>query len=113
MLHSYELTVFACICDEAVLLFICRIDENSRFNLEIRIAPNSRGRWYSLDKVVDADFTNFIDLVDEVVDKYPPNFSDIVKLFYSCMDTKVNIPVCSDQDLVEILQNIRLQNATI
>ena len=105
-------------------MFICGIDENSRFNLEIRIAPNSRGGWYSLDKVVDADFTNFIDLVDEVVDKYPPRYGDIVKLFYACKDTRANILICSDQDLLEMfakhkasklkcLQNIRLQSAAI
>jgi len=51
---------------------------------------------------VDPDFTNFKDLVDEVVDKCPPSYGDIVKLFYSCMDTKANIPICSDQDLVEM-----------
>ena len=35
------------------------MDENSQFNLEIRIVDSkSRGRWYCLDKVVDADFTN-------------------------------------------------------
>ena len=61
------------------------MDDNSRFKLEIRIvAPNCRGRWYNLEKIVDADFTNFRDLVDEVV-------GDVVKLFYSCMDTKANI----------------------
>ena len=102
-LERRDLLVFACICDEAALLFICRMDDNSRFKLEIRIvAPNCRGRWYSLEKIVDADFTNFRDLVDEVVDKCPPSFGDIVKLFYSCMDTKANIQVCSDQDLVEM-----------
>ena len=74
--------VFALICDEAAPLFICRMDENSLFKLEIRIvAPKTRDRWYSLDKTVDADFINFRDLVDEVVDKYPRHFSDIVKLF--------------------------------
>ena len=79
------------------------MDENGRFKLEIRIvAPKTRDRWNSLDKVVDADFTNFRDLVDEVVEKYPPCFGDIVKLFYSCKDTKANIQVCSDQDLVEM-----------
>ena len=46
------------------------MDGNSCFKLEIHIvAPNCRGSWYSLDKFVDADFTNFKDLVDEVVDK--------------------------------------------
>ena len=79
------------------------MDEKSQFNLEIRIvALKSRGRGYILDIVVDADFTNFRDLVDKVVDKCPPSYGDIVKLFYSCMDTKTNIPICSDQDLVEM-----------
>jgi hypothetical protein len=40
-----------------------------------------------LDKVVDADFTNFRELVDGVVDKYPYAYSDIVRLFYFCMDS--------------------------
>jgi len=68
------------------------MDDNCPFNLEIRIvAPNYRGSWYSLDKVVNANFTNFRDLVDEVVDKYPPSFGHIAKLCYSCIDTKANI----------------------
>ena len=79
------------------------MDENSQFNLEIRIVDSkSRGRWYCLDKVVDADFTNFRDLINEIVDKFPPYYGDLVKLFYTCMDTKGHIPVCCDQDLVEM-----------
>ena len=85
------------------------MDEKSRFNLEIRIvAPKSCGWGYIVDKVVDPDFTNFKDLVDEVVDKCPPSYGDIVKLFYSCMDTKDNIPICSDQDLVEMFAKVLL-----
>ena len=54
------------------------MDENGRFKLEIRIvAAKTRDRWYSLDKVVDADFTNFRDLVDEVVEKYPKSLKVI------------------------------------
>ena len=79
------------------------MDGNSRFNLEIRIvAPNYRGRWYILDKVVDADLTNFKDLVAEVVNKYPPSFDHILKLFYSCIDIKAKIQICSEQDLLEM-----------
>jgi len=79
------------------------MDENSQFNLEIRIVDSkSRGRWYCLDKVVDADFTNFRDLINEIVDKFPPYYGDLVKLFYTCMATKGHIPVCCDQDLVEM-----------
>ena len=87
------------------------MDEKSRFNLEIRIvAPKSCGWGYIVDKVVDPDFTNFKDLVDEVGDKCPPSYGDIVKLFYSCMDTKANIPICSDQDLVEMFAKYKASN---
>ena len=55
-----------------------------------------------MNKVVDADRTNFTDLVAEVVDKYPYNYGDIVRLFYFFMDSKVNIQVCTDQDLVKM-----------
>jgi hypothetical protein len=74
----------------SVSLFICRMDATSSFNLEIRIvSPRCRdGGWFSLDKVVDADVTNFRDLVDGVVDKYPCDYGDIIILFYFCMDTK-------------------------
>ena len=39
-----------------------------------------------MNKVVDADRTNFTNLVAEVVDKYPHDYGDIVRLFYFCMD---------------------------
>ena len=59
----------------ACSLFICRMDVESSYNLEIWIvAPNSRAWWFSLNKVVDVDRTNFTDLVAEVVDKYHHNY---------------------------------------
>ena len=46
------------------------MDKKSQFNIEIRIvAPKSRGGGYIVDKVVDPDFTNFKDLVDEDIVK--------------------------------------------
>ena len=79
------------------------MDAESSYNLEIWIvAPNSRARWFSLNKVMDADCTNFTDLLAKVVDKYPRVYNDIVRLFYFCMDSKVNIQICTNQDLVEM-----------
>jgi len=50
-----------------LLLFICRMDPVSSYNLEIRIiARHTRDRWFSLNKVVDAYRTNFVDLVAKV-----------------------------------------------
>ena len=69
------------------LLFICRMDLASSYNLEVLlIARHTRARWFSLNKVVDADRTNFVDLVAEVENKYPSNYGDIVRLFYFCIE---------------------------
>jgi len=43
------------------------MDLETCYNLEIRIiAYNTRSKWFSFSKVVDADTTNFKDLVDEI-----------------------------------------------
>jgi sulfur transfer complex TusBCD TusB component (DsrH family) len=48
------------------LLFICRMDAGSNYNLEIQIiARHTHARWFSLNKVIDVDRTNFVDLVAE------------------------------------------------
>jgi len=51
---------------------------------------------------MDADVTNFRDLVDEVIDKYRCDFGDIVRPFYFYTDRELNIEFCSDQDLLEM-----------
>ena len=84
-------------------MFICRNDIETSFNLEIRIiSPSMRGPWFGFNKVVDSDTTNFKDLVDEIVDKFPCGYGDVVKLFYFCADSKSNIEIHSDQDLMNM-----------
>jgi len=61
-----------------------------------------RGPWFGFNKVVDSDTTNFKDLVDEIVDKFPCGYGDVVKLFYFCADIKSNIEIHSDQDLMNM-----------
>lgn len=79
------------------------MDPCTSFNLEIRIfSPNSRCRWFSFDMVIDSDTINFKDLVDVMLDKYPCGYGDLVKVFYYCADTKSNIQVQSDQDLLQM-----------
>jgi hypothetical protein len=77
------------------------MDQESSYNIEIRIiSTNTRGPWYSINKVVDADTTNFKDLVNEIVDKYPPQYKEVVKVYYYCFVSKLNIEVSTDQELV-------------
>jgi len=43
------------------------MDPETSYNLECRIiAYNTQSKWFSFSKVVDADTTNFKDLVDEI-----------------------------------------------
>lgn len=85
------------------LLFICRMDSASSYNLEIRIiARHTCFGWFSLDKVVDADCTNFVDLVAEVENKYPSDYGDVVRLFYFYIERQMNIQVCTDQDWLDM-----------
>jgi hypothetical protein len=79
------------------------LEIQSSYNLEIRIvASNCHGRWYELSKNVDADRTSLGDLVDEIVDKNPHGYGEIVKVFYFDLDRKVNIEVGTDQDLLAL-----------
>ena len=78
-----------------------RMDLETCYNLEIRIiAYTTRSKWFSFSMVVDADTTNFKDLVDEILDKYPSSYGDLVKLFYYAADTKSNIELSTDQELL-------------
>ena len=79
------------------------MDPETSYNLECRIiAYNTQSKWFSFSKVVDADISNFKDLVDEIRDKCPPAFGDVVKLFYYSADTKSNIEVTTDQELLDM-----------
>ena len=79
------------------------MDPETSYNLECRIiAYNTQSNWFSFSRVVDADITNFKDLVDEIRGKYPPGYGDLVNLFYYAADMKSNIEVTSDQELLDM-----------
>ena len=43
-------------CVDIYMLFICRNNIETSFNLEIKIiSPTMRGPWYGINKVVDSD----------------------------------------------------------
>jgi hypothetical protein len=79
------------------------MDAGSSCNLEIRIiARQTRARWFSLNKVVDAELTNFVDLISDVENNYPATYGDVVTLFYFCIERQRNIKLCTDQDLLDM-----------
>uniref|UniRef100_A0A0E0JIQ4 PB1 domain-containing protein n=1 Tax=Oryza punctata TaxID=4537 RepID=A0A0E0JIQ4_ORYPU len=94
--------------------FMDGMDPDSSFNLEIRIVSrNSRARWFSLNQGVDADRTQFMDLLDDLVDKYPHEYGDKISLFFFCTETKSHIPVCNDQDLLEMFAKHRARRTCL
>jgi hypothetical protein len=81
------------------------MDAGSSYNLEIWIiARQTRARWFSLNKVVDVDRTNFVDLISDVENNYPAIYGDVETLFYFIKRQR-NIKLCTDQDLLEMFAN--------
>ena len=83
------------------LLFICRMDSETSYNLDIMtIASNLCARWFSINKVIDFDVKNFKDFVGDILEKYPCSYGNVVKVFYFYADSKANIETSLDKDLV-------------
>ena len=77
------------------------MDPKTSFFLDIRLFGNNtrvEGGWYSFSKVVDSDYTNFKDFVDDILHSYPSGYNDVVKLFYLADESHVEIR--TDQDLL-------------
>jgi hypothetical protein len=86
-------------------VFICRMDPKTSFNLEFRIfATKSRFPWFLHTELVDSDIMNYKDLLDEIMRKYPCSYGEVVKMYYYCAESKSNIEVCCDEDLVNMFQ---------
>jgi hypothetical protein len=77
------------------------MDPETSHNLDIRIiASNLCARWFSINKIIDSDITNFKDFVDDILEEYPCSYGNVVKVFCFCADSKANIETSSDKDLV-------------
>ncbi|KAJ1294175.1 hypothetical protein BS78_01G125400, partial [Paspalum vaginatum] len=81
------------------------MDPKTSFNLEFRIFATKSGfPWFLHIEVVDSDTMNYKDLLDEIMRKYPCSYGEVVKMYYYCAESKSNIEVCCDQDLVNMFQ---------
>lgn len=81
------------------------MDPESSFKIEFRIiVTNARFAWFLHTEVVDSDTTNFKDILDEMLWKYPCSYAEVPKLYYYFVQSKANIEVSSDQDLLKMFQ---------
>ncbi|KAL6614930.1 hypothetical protein ACP70R_037200 [Stipagrostis hirtigluma subsp. patula] len=81
------------------------MDPNTSYLLNIRLVGDPskcRAEWYEIDKVVDADMINFKDFVDDIADKYPHGYGEIVTVMYFDAETKTFPQVRTDQELLEM-----------
>ena len=63
------------------------MDLNSSFKLKIKLLGNRKKcrqdmKYFSFDMVVDSDKINYEDLVESVVEKYPPSYLDVAHIQY-------------------------------
>jgi hypothetical protein len=86
---------------------IHRMDPNSSYLLKIRLTGNPKKRpkefsCFNITKVVDSDVCNFKDLVEEIVDKYPHGYNEIVHVFTMIMLKKTFPHITTDQELLKM-----------
>ncbi|KAJ1256715.1 hypothetical protein BS78_K325900 [Paspalum vaginatum] len=79
------------------------MDTETSFLLQIQvIGTNDHLSWYSDSKVIDTDMTNYRDLVDGFLDSYCCRYREVAKVFWYCAETKSNIPVRCDEDVIDM-----------
>ena len=87
--------------------FIFRMDPNSWYLLEIKLVGNRKKarkdvQCFSFEQIIDSDFTNYKDLVESTVEKYPPGYLEVVHVQYYDSDLQTYPEVKSDQGLMDM-----------
>jgi len=80
------------------------MDPKSSYLLEIKLVGNPRCRkevsCFIISMVVDSDTCNFKDLVDEIVEKYPPGYEELVTVAYYDAASRNHLEVKTHQELL-------------
>ncbi|VAH96665.1 hypothetical protein VPH35_068107 [Triticum aestivum] len=88
-----------------VVFLIHRMDPNSSYLLKIKLFGNPKKarkdiRCFCFEKVIDCDLTNYKDLVESIVEQYPPRYLEAAHVQYYDYALKNCPEVKSDQDLM-------------
>ena len=88
-----------------VVFLIHRMDPNSSYLLKIKLFGNPKKarkdiRCFCFEKVIDCDLTNYKDLVESIVEQYPPRYLEVAHVQYYDYALKNCPEVKSDQDLM-------------
>lgn len=85
------------------------MDPNSSYLLIIRLFGNPKKarkemRCFLFEKVIDSDLTNYKDLVESIVEQYPPRYLDVAHVQYYDDVLKIFPEVKSDQELMSMFE---------
>ena len=88
-------------CFYLVHRFHPSLDPNSTYILQMKHLGNPKkarkdARCFCFEKAVDSDLTKFQDLVESIVDQYPPGYMEIAHLQYHDHDSKTFPEVKTD-----------------
>ena len=78
------------------------MDPNSSFKLKVKLLGNRKKcrqdmKYFCFDMVVDSNKINYEDLVESVVEKYPPGYLDVAHIQYYDKDLKSFLEVKTDR----------------
>jgi hypothetical protein len=85
------------------------MDPNSSFKLKIKLLSNRKKcrqdiKCFSFDMVVDSYKINYEDLVESVVEKYPPGYLEVAHIQYYDEGLKSFPEVKTDQELMAMFE---------
>jgi hypothetical protein len=84
-----------------------RLDPNSTFCLKIKLLSNPKKvrkdvKCFNFEKVFDLDLTNYMNLVESIVQQYPPAYLEVAHVHYYDDALKTFPKVKCDQDLMSM-----------
>ncbi|KAM0821509.1 hypothetical protein ACQ4PT_072156 [Festuca glaucescens] len=85
------------------------MDPNSTYSLKIRLLGNPKKarkeiKYFCFEKVIDCDLTNYKDLVEAIVEEYPPRYLEVAHVQYYDDVLKIFPEVNSDQELMSMFE---------
>ena len=77
--------------------------------LEIKIIGNRKKaikdvQCFSFEQIIDSDLTNYKDLVESIVEKYPPGYLEVAHVQYYDSDLQTYPKVKSNQGLMDMFE---------
>ncbi|RLN25404.1 hypothetical protein C2845_PM07G09850 [Panicum miliaceum] len=85
------------------------IDPNSCYFQEIKLIGNRKMtrkdvQCFSFEQIIDLDLTNYNDLVESIVEKYPPSYLEVAHVQYYDANLETYPEVKSDQELMAMFE---------